>query len=182
MTPAPTLTPAEVPENSDVGNITPDPEPTPSITPVVESTPTPAKICLTDQEIKPSSIDDWNFDEKTGIAETKDPVKLGVKYQFPGEDKMSVTFTCLPETTTSLKIERIKISDLKLPEGTTALGEYAYDVTTGMDNGSFEYDITLPKPEDKKVNVVYLENQPMKSKINLILLVQMKLNLLKKIN
>ena len=157
LTPAPTLTPAEVPENSDVGNITPDPEPTPSITPVVESTPTPAKICLTDQEIKPSSIDDWNFDEKTGIAETKDPVKLGVKYQFPGEDKMSVTFTCLPETTTSLKIERIKISDLKLPEGTTALGEYAYDVTTGMDNGSFEYDITLPKPEDKKVNVVYLE-------------------------
>ena len=168
ITPEPTstpeVTPTETPENADVGDVTPVAESVPT------PTPTSTRICLTDQEIKPSSLEDWNFDEKSGIAETKDPVKLGVKYQFPGEDKMSVTFTCLPETTTSLKIERIKISDLKLPEGTTALGEYAYDVTTGMDNGSFEYDITLPKPEDKKVNVVYLEKSAdeVKNQVNTI--------------
>jgi uncharacterized repeat protein (TIGR01451 family) len=70
-----------------------------------------------------------------------------------------VTFKCLPEEgTTPLKIQQIKVSDLKLPEDTNPYGEYAYDITTDMQNGTFEYDVTLPKPEDQDVDVSYMEN------------------------
>lgn len=112
------------------------------------------------QEIKDSVNEDWNIDNEKGIAETREKIKLGVKYIFPLENKVSVTFKCLPKDEslrTTLKIQQIKVSDLKLPEGTNPYGEYAYDITTGMTNGTFEYTITLPKPEDRAVEVSYIE-------------------------
>lgn len=163
----PTLQPTSTAEPTSTPELTPTPEPTPSEEPLpgpppIAQTPAPIeKICLTDgQEIKDSVNEGWNIDDEKGIAETKEEVKLGVKYIFPLENKVSVTFKCLPKDEslrTTLKIQQIKVSDLKLPEGTNPYGEYAYDITTGMSDGTFEYDITLPKPEDRAAEVSYIE-------------------------
>jgi uncharacterized repeat protein (TIGR01451 family) len=119
------------------------------------------KECLTDQSISDSKSEDWNIDLNNGTAETKEKIKLGVRYLFPLENKVSVSFKCLPKDEalrTSLKIQQVKVSDLKLPEGTNPYGEYAYDITTGMTDGTFEYEMTLPKPENQSVAVAYTED------------------------
>jgi hypothetical protein len=128
--------------------------PTPTETPIVE------KICLTNEEIKDSVSEDWNIDIEKGTAETKEKVKLGVKYVFPQENKVSVTFKCLPKEEslrTTLKIEKVKVSDLNLPEGFNPYGEFAYDITTGMTDGDFEYDVTLPTAPDQDSEISYIE-------------------------
>lgn len=124
-------------------------------------TPTPAPVCLAEgQEIKETTNEDWNISLEEGWSQTKESVKLGVKYVYPQENKVTVTFKCLPKDgTTSLKIEKVKISDLKLPEGTNPYGEYAYDITTGMQDGTFEYDVTLPKPEGQTAEVSFMEDK-----------------------
>ena len=138
---------------------------TPTAEPSAELSPTPEPVvekeCLTDQVILDSLNEDWNIDLEKGISETKEKVTLGVKYIFPQENKVTLTFKCLPKDEslrTTLKIEKVKISDLDLPGGTNPYGEYAYDITTGMKNGDFEYEVTLPKPEDQEAKVSYMED------------------------
>src|SRR4030042_2718315 len=117
------------------------------------------KVCLTDEQIVSSTNEDWEINTGEGWSKTKEAVKLGVKYVYPQENKVTVTFKCLPKDgTTPLKIQKIKISDLRLPEGTNPYGEYAYDITTGMQDGSFEYDVTLPKPEGQTAEVSFMED------------------------
>ncbi|MCJ7826176.1 VWA domain-containing protein, partial [Patescibacteria group bacterium] len=92
---------------------------------------------------------------------------LGTKYVYPYDAGVTVTFTCLPKDEalrSQLKIERVKISDLKLPEGVNLQGEYAYDITTGMENGTFEYTVTFPKPEGKTAEVSYIEKSVTEAK------------------
>ncbi|HHX58578.1 MAG TPA: hypothetical protein GX706_02330, partial [Candidatus Moranbacteria bacterium] len=115
--------------------------------------------CLEKEEkVKSSSKEDWNFDEEKGIAETKEAVKLGVRYEFPGEKNISVTFTCLPEETNTLKIQQIRLEDLRLPAEVVTVGDYAYDITTEMENGQFKYELELTKPKNTElVEVSYLE-------------------------
>ncbi|HAI63239.1 TPA: hypothetical protein DCL89_03335 [candidate division WWE3 bacterium] len=119
------------------------------------------KECLVEgTEITDSSAADWAVDSEKSYAETKEPVKLGVKYIFPIDNEVSVTFKCLPGKESDLlplKIERINGSDLELPDGLIIAGEYAYDITTGMENGTFEYDLTLPKYEGIDVGISYIE-------------------------
>lgn len=173
-TPTPEVTIAPSPSDSfqkeDQLNQTPIPGPSPladyeslpSATPFAGLANEPVeKVCLSQgEEIKDTVNEDWEINFEEGWAKTKEPVKLGIKYLFPQENKVSVTFKCLPkEGTTQLKIQKVKVSDLKLPEGVNPYGEYAYDITTGMKDGSFEYDMTLPKPEDKSVNVSYMEDK-----------------------
>lgn len=173
-TPIPEVTIAPSPSDSfqkeDQLNQTPIPgpspladyEPLPSATPLAGLANEPVeKVCLSQgEEIKDTVNEDWEINFEEGWAKTKEPVKLGIKYLFPQENKVSVTFKCLPkEGTTQLKIQKVKVSDLKLPEGVNPYGEYAYDITTGMTDGTFEYDMTLPKPQDKSVNVSYMEDK-----------------------
>ncbi len=102
----------------------------------------------------------WKIDSATGMAETKEVVKLGMKYVFPQNNNVSVTFNCLPKDEslrTTLKIQQIKTADLKLPSDMTNVGEYAYDITTGMEDGTFNYDVTLPKAGDGDSSVSYIE-------------------------
>ncbi len=118
--------------------------------------------CMTGEEAIENSQDvDWNISANEGYAQTKEKVKLGVKYVFPLEDKVTLTFKCLPKDKASrgyLKIQKIKVSDLDLPEGVNPYGEWAYDITTEMQDGTFEYDITLPKPENQEAKVLYMED------------------------
>lgn len=117
------------------------------------------KVCLeSGANIVSSDKSDWNVNGDT--AETKSKIELGVKYVFPLDSKVSVTFTCLPASTddrTTLKIQRISVSDINLPDGVAAATEYAYDITTGMPNGDFEYDLTLPKGDAIDTEVNYIE-------------------------
>jgi len=116
-------------------------------------------VCLTSSEkITDSLLTDWTV--VPDMVETVENVKLGVRYIFPHDDKVSVTFTCLPSDPallSTLKIERVKVSDIKLPTDIKVYGDYVYDITTGMADGTFKYDVTLPKPEDREADVAYLE-------------------------
>lgn len=121
------------------------------------------KVCLGDnEEITDSAISDWEVDSEKGYAETKEKVKLGVKYIFPEDEKVTLTFTCLPENDDDrsiLRIQKVLVDDLNLPEEFSTDAEYAYDITTDMDDGDFEYDLTLPKPEGVEAGVVYIEKE-----------------------
>jgi len=145
------------PVNTDIGTQTPTIETTvtPTEIPVVE------KVCLTGGEIIEDTINEnWIINDTTGISETKENVKLGVRYVYPQENKVTITFKCLPadeSLRTPLKIQKVKTSDLNLPDDIGNIGEYAYDITTGMANSTFEYDVTLPKPSDSTAEVSYIE-------------------------
>lgn len=164
--PAPVVDPAPTEETSGIidplaattENLTPAIE-TPAEIPVPEVAPVADKECLADgADIKTSNADDWKVDGDT--AKTKDNVKLGVKYEFPGDKDVSVTFTCLPTDSaklSTLKIEQIKSSDISLPDGISAATDFAYDITTGMDNGDFKYDLTLPKSDITDASINYIE-------------------------
>jgi len=100
------------------------------------------------------------MNEFTQTAETTTKVELGVQYEFPGNHDVSVTFTCLPKDTekrTSLKIQEINISELHLPSDINIATDKAYDITTGMTDGTFKYTITLPKSENSIAEVSYIE-------------------------
>lgn len=145
----------------------PDPEPTPSTSTepsepqLTEESKEKEFVTLEEgQEIKDSTSDSWEIYEDEDFSITKDKVALGVKYIFPLEEKVSVTFTKLPaeaDDRSHLKIQKIKSEDLKLPEDLMMLAEYAYDITTGMEDGDFEYELELPKPENIEAEVSYIE-------------------------
>jgi hypothetical protein len=143
------------------------------VVPVQEALSTPAEpvdetVCLS-ASVEGDSDTNWTIDEEKGVAETDAPVQLGVRYVYPLDKEVTVTFTCLPKDESKrapLKIERIKASDINLPDGTVAVSEYAYDITTdGMENGTFKYDLTLPKVEGSgDTDVSYVEKSANEAK------------------
>lgn len=165
--------PVEVVESPSSPETTPVPEIIPE--PIVTETPVLGatvleRVCLTDQQIKDTTNEEWIIDDVNGISETKNKVQLGVKYVYPQENKVSVTFKCLPKDEnlrTTLKIQKVKTSDLNLPDTMNNVGEYAYDITTGMTDGNFEYDVTLPKPENSTAEISYIEKSIDEAKSNL---------------
>ena len=117
------------------------------------------KVCLTDEQIRDATNEEWTINDVTQTSETNGNVQLGVRYVYPQDNKVSVIFNCLPKEEsqrTSLKIQKIKTSELSIPD-TSEMGEYAYDITTGMANGDFSYDLTLPKPENSTAQISYIE-------------------------
>ncbi|HNS65814.1 MAG TPA: hypothetical protein PKJ26_04950, partial [Candidatus Woesebacteria bacterium] len=119
------------------------------------------QVCVNLDEVGMTAGDTlWSVDETTGVAETKTKVQPGVSYQFPLDDAVSVTFSCLPKDESlrsPLKIQQVLVSELSLPDSIKTSAEYAYDITTEMENGTFEYELTLPKAEGVEAEVVYLE-------------------------
>ncbi|MDD3607376.1 MAG: hypothetical protein PHQ20_01085, partial [Candidatus Moranbacteria bacterium] len=101
---------------------------------------------------------EWQMSENGKKAKIG-PVELGVTYRAPQNEGVSVTFTKLPEELGNLVIEEITLTD----EQVTLLGALsntAYDITSDMKNGTFEYDLTLPKPEKiEDVVVKYAEDK-----------------------
>jgi len=171
VAPTPEVSPTSTPETT----VTPEVSPTPTeevAAPTSIPTPIQTEVkqtCSTDQDsVRDSVALDWNYNQTDDFYETREKVKLGVKYIFPQENNVTVTFKCLPEDEslrTNLKIKKIKTSDLKLPD-TTNVSEYAYDITTGMFDGDFKYDITLPKSSDSKAEISYIEKSLDQAKEN----------------
>ena len=109
--------------------------------------------------IETLSANGWEINEDENVAETKEDVKLGIKYEFPLDDKVSITFQSLPgdeDKLSKLKIERLKTSELNFPDTDKNYGEFSYDITTDMENGTFEYELSLPNVGED-VEVVYVE-------------------------
>lgn len=144
-------------------NLQPEATAEPSAASSVTSTPAPKKIekeCAADMAIRDTIASDWAVNEGSGIAQTISPVALGVKYVFPKNQGVTVTFSCLPKDLslrTPLKIQELKVTDLKLPDSVKPATDYIWDITTGMTDGTFAYDVTLPKPENKTAEVSFIE-------------------------
>ncbi|MDA8611309.1 Ig-like domain-containing protein [Candidatus Pacebacteria bacterium] len=86
-------------------------------------------------------------------------VELGVTYTYEGNSDVQVTFTKLPENPGSLSIEEVVLTDEQVKKF-GALSNIAYDITSDMENGTFEYDLKLPSPKnsEKESKVIYAEN------------------------
>jgi uncharacterized protein YegL len=126
------------------------------------ATPVEKVYAAKGEQFSDSTDEYWSIDLENGTSETKGKVQLGVKYIFPQENNVTVSFTALPKNENlraNLKIQKVKISDLNLPNDVKPYGEYAYDITTGMADDNFEYDVTLPKPDEEIAEVVYMEDK-----------------------
>lgn len=161
------IAPAETPaiETEEAETSQEIPVETASIAPVVEPVATTVEpvvetetTCLS-ASAAASVVDDWAVDGDRAV--TKSVVELGVRYVFPLDEEVTITFTCLPTELSKrapLSIERIDVSDIDLPSGVVAVSEYAYDITTdGMENGSFKYDLSLPKMASGEADASYIE-------------------------
>jgi uncharacterized repeat protein (TIGR01451 family) len=121
------------------------------------------KVCLAKNFSEQSSKEsDWTVDANHHSVTTNEKVKLGVRYVFPLNKEVSLIFTCLPEKESdrsALHIEQMNASDINLPAGVSAASDFAYDIKTdGMTNGSFAYDLSLPKTAGvDNVSVSYIE-------------------------
>ena len=120
-----------------------------------------AVACISDDyKIHNSDDSDWKVNETKKRATTRDDVELGIEYRFPLQHDVTITFTCLPTSEkdlSKLTIKEVNVSDLDLPEGIYPATDVVYDVTTDMIDGTFKYNVTLPKPEGENVKVSYIE-------------------------
>ncbi len=99
---------------------------------------------------------EWKED---GDKWTIGPVELDEEYVAPQNKDVTVTFTKLPENPGNLTIEEITLADEQIEE-LGALSDKAYDITSNMKDGTFEYDLTLPKPDNvDEVQVKYAEDE-----------------------
>ncbi|MEI7425555.1 MAG: Ig-like domain-containing protein [Candidatus Moraniibacteriota bacterium] len=81
-----------------------------------------------------------------GTVASMEKVELNKIYKAPQNEKVTVIFTKLPEIAGSLVIKEIKLTNEE-KKSLGALGDTAYDITSDMTNGTFEYNLTLPYPD-----------------------------------
>lgn len=91
-----------------------------------------------------------------GSATTFSPVVLGEKYVYPHNSDVTVVFSSLPEVSGTLTIKTVYLTDEQV-KVTNAASNVAYDITTDMVDGTFNYDLTLPKVGESNT-VVYAES------------------------
>ncbi|RJQ28024.1 DNRLRE domain-containing protein, partial [Candidatus Parcubacteria bacterium] len=123
---------ASAPEATPLPSVEPQvtPEITPEITPQINPTPKPAWVSNGDKSY-----------------ETSENVALNNEYVYPENDKVRVRFNKLPESLGKLVIKEIKLTSEQMRQ-TGAITDIVYDITSNMENGTFEYDLTLPLPEN----------------------------------
>lgn len=91
-------------------------------------------------------------------SSTIDRVSLDQTYTATDDERASVTFTKLPEAAGSLTIKQLQLSEEQVEE-LGALSNLAYEITSNMEDGSFEYDLTLPNPQpEEEASVKYSED------------------------
>ncbi len=100
---------------------------------------------------------EWTIIDGTKFT-TSLPVVLGKVYSAPTNSLVTVTFTRLPENPGNLTIEEITISE-ELAKSIGSASTVLYDITSDMENGTFEYTLTLPAPaEVDKASVTAAES------------------------
>jgi hypothetical protein len=127
---------------------------------IIETTlfPTETKEEPTLKELISVAEPEWEISDNGKTAEIG-PVDVDVTYKAPQNSDVTVTFTKLPENPGNLRIEEITLTEQQMIE-LGALSDKAYDITSDMENGTFTYDLTLPKPEDaNEVKIKYSEEK-----------------------
>lgn len=87
-----------------------------------------------------------------GVATTQSPVVLGQTYHAPQNDQVTLIFTKLPPNPGALTIKQVTVSHL-FNNGLNPVTDTAYDITSTMEDGTFEYNLTLPTPTTQNVEV-----------------------------
>lgn len=95
---------------------------------------------------------------ENGVA-TVETVELGKTYTAPQNDQVQVTFTQLPENPGFLSIQEVYLNDEQV-EALGALSNVAYDITSDMENGTFQYELKLPVTDSNtgEVQIKYAES------------------------
>lgn len=140
----PELTPTQDPVTDSIINTEPvlDTEVTPVAEPSATPVPTPAPV--------------WQ-DLGDKAYETSDNLEINKEYVAPQNDKVKITFITLPESSGKLTIKEIKLTAEQIAQ-MGALSDTAYDITSTMQDGTFEYDLTLPLPENTDSNDVEVKS------------------------
>lgn len=100
----------------------------------------------------------WQIDNDARRATTGGAVVLNQEYRFPLNEDVRVTFTKLPEKSSPLSIQEVQLTK-EQQQMLGAVSAVAYDITTEMENGSFVFDLVLPKTaSNEQVEVKYAES------------------------
>ncbi|MBI2599700.1 lamin tail domain-containing protein, partial [Candidatus Daviesbacteria bacterium] len=136
------------------------PSPAPSTTPEPTTTPIPSVSPEATASASPGAsptssgtpvlVSDWQDVE--GKAITKNNVALDHTYTAPQNSKVTVKFNKLPEISGKLIIKEIKLTADQMNQ-TGALSDIAYDISSSMTDGTFEYTLTLPTTKTQNVEV-----------------------------
>ena len=131
------VTPTSVPEATPSATLIPTPSPT------GESTPAPVQS-------------DWK-DNGDGSFQTTNDVVENAVYTAPQNNKVTIKFNKLPNPTGKISVKEITLSDEQVKQ-TGALSKTAYDISSTMQNGTFEYTLTLPTTKTNSVEVKVSED------------------------
>ncbi len=134
-TPVPTATPESTPIASPVDTITPSPTPAGNLSP-------PSK------DVQPSATlnsPQWQ-ENPDGSQTTTGTVSLNQVYKAPQNSKVTVTFTKLPDNPGKLTITEVKLT-ADQQKATGSLSDTAYNISSDMTDGTFQYNLTLPVPD-----------------------------------
>ena len=162
------------PDNSNNEVIGSDPVANPDSQPIIDQ-PAVGEItvpAVTEPSIQPKTPDNISdpatsnqeemdvsheiWDKKGDKAITNDPVEMNKTYVAPQNSQVTVIFTKLPKNPGHLSIEEINLTKEQQIKF-NAVSDKAYDISSDMENGDFEYNLTLPKKDEKQAGVVYIE-------------------------
>ena len=152
--PEPTIAPSEEPSTS--AEVSPSPEATPipeetatptpeeSLSPSLSPSSEPTVEGTTNENAQPQAPPTDSPEPTFSIANTITyPVVQGVSYTLPGT-LVSITFNKVNElgfvTLTELKLTPEQVAQVN------AVSDTAYEITSTLTDGTFEYDLTLPRP------------------------------------
>ncbi|HZQ29937.1 MAG TPA: hypothetical protein VFA93_02570, partial [Patescibacteria group bacterium] len=130
---------------SPSASLAPDPNSTPSSTLLPEPTPSATSSATlsspTPVPVPSPVVSDWQVvgDDAT----TLNNVELNKVYTAPQDGKVTVKFDKLT-TPGKLTIKKISTQNLSSID---PVADTAYDISSDMQNGTFEYTLTLPTPK-----------------------------------
>lgn len=117
----------------------------------------PSEIVADGESSGASEIGDWRENEDGSMTVL---VEEGGEYEYK-DSGLKIKFTRIDSGTGEITVKEIELTD-EQREKLGALSNKAWDITSDMKNGSFEYELTLPTEgniDESDVKVVYAENK-----------------------
>ncbi len=112
---------------------------------------------IVEEEKEDDSAEQTWMANEDGSYTTTQPVQEGVEYVYPADSTISITFSALSQSGT-VTMRKVYLSDEQM-SNLSSIYPWAIEITSTMDNGSFEYSLQLPKPvSEDSVKVAYSEN------------------------
>jgi len=147
-TPSPTGNPLPSPVASPSSSLAKSPNLFPSPVSSTSPSPTPDKTASGSAIQQPS---DWQVNPNGGST-TINNVVLNQVYTSPSNNKVTIKFDKLPNNSGKVTVKEIQTSTL-FANNLRPLTPTAYDISSDMTNGTFEYTLTLPTPTTNNVEV-----------------------------